>query len=78
MGGYHDHGRPGPISQELREVKAAHAGQVNIGDDAVIRFCTVTSDKFFCRCKPAGAISQRRERIDKRQSECFVVIDDRD
>src|SRR5262249_46236476 len=56
--GYHDHEHAGVMNQEPpREIKAAHAGHVNIGDETVVRFCSVASDNFFCRCKPTRAIS---------------------
>src|SRR6266403_2763612 len=63
--------------EQSLEIKSAHAGHVNVGDDTVTRAFPARRKKFFGGCKPARAVSQRTERLDKRYSERFVIVDDR-
>jgi hypothetical protein len=60
------------------EIKSAHAGHVNVGDDTVTRAFPARREKLFAGREPARAVSQRTERLDKRCSEWFVIVDDRD
>jgi hypothetical protein len=64
--------------EQSLEIKSAHAGHINVGDDTVTRAFPARREKLFRGCKPARAVSQRTERLDKRCSERFVIVDDRD
>jgi hypothetical protein len=60
------------------QIKPAHAGHVNVSDDAVTRSFTIHCDKFFRGCETPDAVSQRTQRFNERHSEGFVIINDRD
>jgi hypothetical protein len=56
--GDHDHWLCGATRRERSlQVKPAHTGHVNVGDDAVVRSFPVPIDKFFCRCERLGVVS---------------------
>jgi hypothetical protein len=63
--------------EQSHEIKRAHAGHLNVGDDTVTRGSRLRREKLFGGCKPARAVSQRTERLDERHSEWFVIVDDR-
>jgi hypothetical protein len=64
--------------EQTFEIKSTHAGHMNVGDDAVTRVPPARRRKLFAGCKPTRAVSQRTERLDKRCSERFVIVDNRD
>ena len=77
--GDHDHRKPKVTGHEKPlEINSAHTGHVNVGDDTVTRAFPARREKIFRGCKPTRAVSQRIERLDKRCSERFVIVDDRD
>jgi hypothetical protein len=77
--GNHDH-RNSPITshEQSHEIKPAHAGHVNVGDDTVTRGSRARREKLFGACKLGRAVSLRTERLDKRHSEWLVIVYDRD
>jgi hypothetical protein len=77
--GNHDDRHPPVTSQEQSlEIKPAHAGHVNVGDDTVTRAFPARREKLFRGRKPVREVSLRTERLDKRCSEWFVIVYDRD
>jgi hypothetical protein len=60
------------------EIKTAHAGHVDIGDDTVAHDVSVRRDKFFRRREAPRFVSQRKERFNKRGAEWIVIVDDSD
>jgi hypothetical protein len=77
--GNHDH-RNSPITshEQSHEIKPAHAGHVNVGDDTVTRGSRARREKLFGACKLGRAVSLRTERLDKRHSEWLVIVYDRE
>ena len=60
------------------KIKTAHAGHMDIGDDAVARDLPVGGDKFFRGHEASCFVSQRKKRLNKRGSEWIIIVDDRD
>ena len=77
-GNHDDRHSPVTSHEQSLEIKSAHAGHVDVGDDTVTRAFSARREKLFRGCKPACAVSQRTDRHDKRYSERFVIVDDRD
>jgi len=56
------------------EIKPAHAGHVNVGDDAVAPAFPVRRGKFIRGHKSTEAVPQRAERLNQRRPEWFVFV----